>query len=111
MMAAVSLKHPGFHEEREWRLIHSPAQFPSPYVPSATEIIGGIPQVVHKVRFENQPTVDINGIELPQLLDRVIIGPSQYAGTIGQSLVRELGEIGVENAVGKVIVSGIPLRS
>jgi hypothetical protein len=111
MMATVSLKHPGFHEEREWRLVYFPTQSASSYISSATEVIAGIPQVVHKLSLENKPNEGITGIELPQLVDRVIIGPTQYASPIWQSLVRELTAVGVANAAEKVIASGIPLRS
>jgi hypothetical protein len=111
MMPVVSLKHPGFHEEKEWRLLHMPAQFQSEHVPESTEIIDGVPQVVRKILLKNKPEAQITGIELPQLIDRVIIGPTQYAVPIFHSLIKELAEAGVENAATKVVVSNIPLRS
>lgn len=111
MMATVSLKHPGFHEEREWRLIHNPAQFSSLHVLTDTKTIGGVPQIIHKVILENKPDEQITNISLSDLLDRVIIGPSQYSFTIWESLVKELGLAGVAEAHNKVFISGIPLRA
>lgn len=110
-MAVASLKHPGFREEQEWRLIHLPGLFPSCHMRASTEIVGGVPQLVHAIPLKNQPDAQISGIELPDLIDRIIIGPSQYAVPIYESLTKELTDAGVENAASKVVISGIPLRS
>lgn len=110
-MATVSLKHPAFREEREWRLIHLPFEQPSPHVKHATVTLGGMPQLVYKIRPENRPEENINGITLAELLDRIIIGPSQYAGPIYASLVEELTKAAVRDAAKKMIFSGIPLRT
>ena len=110
-MAAVSLKHPAFKEEQEWRLVHFPAEQPSPHVEHTTEIVGGISQLVYKVRMRNEPSADINGISFPELFDRIIIGPTQYAGPIYASLVEELGNAGVTDSAKKVFFSGVPLRT
>lgn len=44
--AVVCLKHDGFGEEREWRIIHSPARHSSEYISSLVEVGGGVPQRV-----------------------------------------------------------------
>ena len=111
VMAALSLKHPAFLEEREWRLIHLPFETPSPHIKSETATIGGIPQVVYKVSLENHAAEGITGITLPELLDRVIVGPTQYPGPIYTSLAKELSDAGVADAAGKIAFSGIPLRT
>lgn len=77
--AALSIKHPGFKEEREWRIIHIDDQpFQTiPYkgqpISSDIRVVDGIPQ---KVCF-----MHLNNI-LANLLDHVIIGPTQYAPAI-----------------------------
>jgi len=110
MMAVTSLKHPGFYEEEEWRLIYSPSKLSSPFVVRATETINGIPQVIHKIPLENKPIANINGVEIPQLIERIIIGPTPYGGSIRAAIVQALHDVGVANAESKVINSGIPLR-
>jgi hypothetical protein len=35
----VCLKHEGFHEEREWRIIYSPKRSPAPLITSSIEVI------------------------------------------------------------------------
>lgn len=111
MMAALSLKHPGFHEEREWRVIHSPMQFPSRFVPMTLETIGGIPQHVCKIPLQNIPEEGITGIAIPDLVDRVIIGPSVYPGPIAIAFVAALTQAGIPDAGSRVVISDIPLRT
>ena len=43
MVATVSLKHEGFHEEREWRLVYSPQLRPSEFLRGSTQTIDGVP--------------------------------------------------------------------
>jgi hypothetical protein len=45
----VCLKHEGFHEEREWRVVYNPKRMPSPLMTSNIETIDGIPQIVYKI--------------------------------------------------------------
>src|SRR3546814_9499030 len=54
----LTTKHPGFGEEEEWRIIHSPFMFSSAYVMPSIHTIGGIPQVVHKIELKNQPNLN-----------------------------------------------------
>ncbi|HET7176832.1 MAG TPA: DUF2971 domain-containing protein [Gammaproteobacteria bacterium] len=109
-LTAVTLKHQGFHEEREWRLCYFPMHSKSDHVLEETRTISGIPQVIHKVVFENKPAQLITKIELPELLDRVIIGPSQYALSTAQALSKALKEAKVENPDSKIFISDIPIR-
>ncbi len=48
------LKHEGFREEREWRILHAPNRNPSPLMERSSEIIGGIPQTVFKIPLEKK---------------------------------------------------------
>ena len=41
--AAVSVKHPSFLEEDEWRLLYSPDLEPSEHLQKSTEVINGVP--------------------------------------------------------------------
>lgn len=110
MTLVVSSKHPGFHEEREWRMVHSPLQNPSIFVPRSLEVIAGTPQLVHKLHLINKPELGINEIEIRDILDGIIIGPAQYPDSIREAFIYELNSQGVENPVSKVRISGIPVR-
>jgi Protein of unknown function (DUF2971) len=109
VMAVVSLKHPSFSEEREWRLLHLPAYF-TDKLESQTETNRGIPQVIYKFNFQNDLEKGISGTELNELVDSVIIGPSQFADAIHESLIAEMTSAGIEDAAHKVFFSNIPLR-
>lgn len=107
----VCTKHPGFLEEREWRVIYSPALQTSPRVRREIESIAGVPQPVAKIPLVDVPTEGLVGIEIPALIERVIIGPTQYPAVIWEAFVAELHAAGVPDAEKKVIVSDIPLRN
>lgn len=104
MTEVVCHKHEGFHEEIEWRAIYSPSRWPSKLIEPDTQVISGVPQVIFKIPLTDEFCLD-------HLLDRVIIGPTQYAIPISQAFVKELDKIGVTDPMKRVIVSGIPLRT
>ena len=109
-MAAVSLKHEGFSEEREWRLVYFPDLDPSPLILQSTETIDGTPQIICKIPLHDDPTHDVVGIEIPTLVDRVIIGPTTYPIVVHGAFVAALNAANVTDAVSRVVMSGIPLR-
>ena len=108
---AVCTKHPGFHEEREWRVVHCPKIFPSDVIEKGIETINGVPQTVYKIPLRNYPDDGLVGMEIPELVDRIIIGPTEYPVALQEAFVAQLEACGVEDAGSKVVVSGIPLRT
>jgi DUF2971 family protein len=54
----VCLKHEGFREEREWRLISLPGRRPSKYLEPSTEVVSGIPQTVYKLPLDATKSLD-----------------------------------------------------
>ncbi len=106
--AVLCTKHPGFHEEREWRVIASPVMHPTQHANFSVEVIRGTPQEVLRVDFKNHP--GLVGLALPELLDRIIIGPCQFPDIVRGAFYRLLEEAGVTEVKKKVIVSDIPLR-
>jgi hypothetical protein len=109
--AVVCLKHEGFHEEREWRIVHNPKRLPSPLMLSSIETIGGVPQIIYKIPISGGSPDELNQISLPNLLDRVIIGPTPYPWAMYEAFVAALTNAGVPDAGSKVFASGIPIRS
>jgi Protein of unknown function (DUF2971) len=108
--ATVCTKHPGFMEEREWRIIYSPAIEKSQIITENIETISGVPQRVCKLPLIDRPELGLTDLELPKLINRVIVGPCQFPGEVYEALVHVLTEAGVEDAATKVVVSDIPLR-
>ncbi len=107
----VSLKHEGFHEEREWRVVYSANRSPSSFVEASTEVVNGVPQVIHKLPLDMSISADLAAIDVATLLDRVIIGPSQYAWATREAFVAAFAAAGVKDAHLRVFISGIPVRT
>lgn len=108
--AALSTKHPGFAEEREWRVIYSPTLWKSDRIQCSVASVGGVPQRIYKIPLQNFPEDGFVGATLPELLDEIIIGPTENAFAIYDALVLKLEAAGVPKAWEKVRRSGIPLR-
>lgn len=109
--AVVCLKHEGFHEEREWRIVHNPKRTPSTLMLPSIEVISGVPQTVYKIPISGGPPDELDPVGINNLLDRIIIGPTQYPWAIYEAFVSALTNAGAPDAGNKVFVSGIPIRS
>ena len=104
-------KHPGFQEEKEWRVFHSPAiDGQSPWLEHATEVINGIPQQVIKIHLRDDDNLGVVGVAPATLVNRVIIGPCEHPIPIRQALCVALGEAEVPEPPSKLWISFIPLR-
>jgi hypothetical protein len=103
----------GFNEEREWRVFHSPSYEPEGKLIYEIQDIGGTPQPIQKVILKDDPDKGIVGIEIPELIDKVIIGPTQYPWMMQEAFAQLLFCAGIqplEAALRRVVVSHIPLR-
>ncbi len=103
-------KHPGFSEEREWRVVCSPAFERSDRLIEDIQIIRGTPQKIYKIPLKNVPEQGLLGAEVAEIVERVIVGPTQYPTSVKDAVVSLLESAGVQNAATKVFVSDIPLR-
>lgn len=111
-ITALSLKHKGFEEEREWRVLYNESLYGnchSEIVEEKIEVINGVPRIVKKLNFSK---IEYNNhkFNINELIDRIIIGPNSNAEKLREIFVRTLKENGVANADKKVICSEIPLR-
>jgi len=108
---ALCVKHPGFHEEREWRVVYNPEIISSKYITTDIESIDGVPQEVHKIALKNIPEENFNGATIPELIERIIIGPNDHQLVLGDTFIKLLEEAGCDNAAERIHYSGIPLRT
>lgn len=106
------LKHPGFREEKEWRIIFNPKMRDEGTIPYVTQSVGGAPQKIYTLEMKDihKEEDSLTGISPDALIKRVIIGPSQMQATVREAIVEALTEAGVTNAHERVVLSDIPLR-
>jgi len=110
LVNVTCVKHIGFHEEQEWRVVHCPELYPTNLIQSSTETIGGIPQIVCHLPLDKTVDPCLADLEFSTLFDRLIIGPSPYPITMIDAYAGALSQAGVPNARTKVFASGIPIR-
>lgn len=109
--SVLSTKHPGFREEREWRVLYSPLPNPSDKIPKEDVSINGTPQRIYKIPFVNYPDEGFTGATLPEALKRLIIGPVAAPYPTYQTFNDLLHEAGVADVGAKLAYSSIPLRT
>lgn len=107
--AVLCTKHPGFKEEREWRVIYSLNDVATK-LRREVQVVRGTPQIIYKLPFKDYPDEGLVGLEIPQLLERIIIGPTEHPLATYYAFVELLKTANVENAAAKVFTSAIPLR-
>ncbi|MBX5015977.1 DUF2971 domain-containing protein [Rhizobium lentis] len=100
-------KHPGFKEEREWRIFHTYGMDELKILKVTSESLGGVPQRILKLPLDGT----IEGLSVDQLVDKILIGPSQYQHVIGMALADELDRAGKRDAYQSIQYSPIPLRT
>jgi hypothetical protein len=112
LLAGVTcLKHEGFGEEREWRAIYSPNRSPSGFMESSTEVIAGVPQIVHKIPLDAAASPMLAELDIAAMFDRLIIGPSAYPQAMYEAFKIGLSAAGVADAGSKIVASLIPIRT
>ncbi|WP_294329953.1 DUF2971 domain-containing protein [uncultured Sphingomonas sp.] len=107
----LSTKHPGFAEEKEWRIIYRPPGPPAePDVPSKIVCVNGVVQSVFYLPMRDIPEKKLLKANLNEILDSIIIGPTPNPDVVVNAFVRMLRAAGMQDAERRVKFSGIPLR-
>ena len=106
----LSLKHPGFAEEREWRVFHSPRAAPNSVLKTQVHNLGGTPQIVkvlELIDFQDRGGPDIS---LKSLYAGTIVGPSDNQSLIAAAIEHELTNAGIPEDRPITTLSAIPFR-
>jgi hypothetical protein len=112
LVDVTCLKHEGFREEKEWRVVHCPQiDSASSLIKSSTETIGGVPQLVYKLPLDMVVDPILADLDILRIFDRLIIGPSPYPVVMADAFITALLTAGVVDAPQKVFASNIPIRA
>jgi len=108
---ALCTKHPGFSEEKEWRVFYSPMlEGNSDWIEPGVEIVNGVPQHLMKLHLKDDPDRGIIGVAQTTLLNRVIIGPCEYPIQVRAAIASAMTQVGIENPLQMMWMSLIPYR-
>lgn len=109
----ICTKHPSFKEELEWRLIFWEGWPSKGALKKETVGVNGVPQNIYKIPLERIPGPEGSepfDLSLPKILDRILIGPTDFPEVIRHALVQKLRERGFPDPSGAVELTNIPLR-
>lgn len=110
-LTVLATKHPGFAEEREWRVFHSAGiDQSSAWLTYEPEIIAGVPQPIVKLALRDDEEAGVRGVSPASLVDRVIIGPCESPLPIRAAMWQALEAAEVPDFKERVAMSFIPLR-
>lgn len=109
----LSIKHPGFAEEREWRIILSSfSEEDKQYIDkdileADVKTDFGHPEKIYKIDLKKFNFISNDS---PRLLKKIIIGPSENANIIKDAFIHLFNSKGINNAEDLIQISDIPLR-
>ncbi|WP_182417124.1 DUF2971 domain-containing protein [Bartonella sp. HY038] len=97
------VKHPGFHEENEWRLVNLSLQN------KKTIVKNGVPQIILDQPLNYLFPSQVAG-NLESSLDHIIIGPCDNPAIAKEAILAKANECGLKLDDNQIRISGIPLR-
>ena len=112
-VAVTCVKHEGFKEEREWRIVYHPGYLAGtgPLMESEVKCLSGVPQIIYKFPIDGRIAPELAGLDFSSMFDRLILGPSQYSWVLYDAFKRKLEEVGVADAGARIATSSITIRS
>ena len=104
---ATQNKHPSFKEEKEWRMSYVNQ---SGILTNLTpQVIKGVPQLIKECFLHKEQNGEIM-YDIPNLLEKVIIGPCEFPVNTYQAFYSLLTEMNVMDANHRIVSANIPLR-
>jgi hypothetical protein len=76
--------------------IHSPARHSGEHIKWKIEVVGGVPQRVYRIPLRSDPAAGLTGLSPDEMIDRIIIGPTQYPFATFDAFVSALDDAGVK---------------
>jgi hypothetical protein len=109
---ALTSKHDGFSEEREWRAMYMPDRDTTGIFRNRFGYWMGNKGAEPKLKFKIEPIPDFSppDLSLEKILSRIILGPTLSTPLARKSIERMLEILGHPTLKEKLVVSSIPLR-
>ena len=105
----VAVKHKGFSEELEWRLVYIDGVASSPILEPMSRSVRGAPERLFAIKMESRPDIGLTNIEPQNIVERLIIGPTQRSLGIRFAFEDLFKKKGIP--VSKIVASDIPIRT
>ncbi|MFM7343747.1 MAG: hypothetical protein ACKO1J_00080 [Tagaea sp.] len=67
--------------------------------------------MIYEMPIDKSVSPQLADIDLPNIFEKVIIGPTEYPTAVFEAFAAELANIGVPDPSGRIKVSNIPLRA
>ena len=107
--AVLSVKHPIFAEEREWRVFGTAENLD--LGKPAIRAVRGTMQPIYEIPLTDKPTTDKeNGYSINESLQEIIVGPTPQPTVTRTALETLLSDCGVQNATQKIRYTELPYR-
>jgi len=110
-IGALCLKHYGFREEKEWRIIYSPNLWQSSLMRHEIKVLNGVPQKVYELPLDKTLSPVLADLDISRIFDQLIIGPTDYPIAMYDAFKEELDKIGIQEIANRIKISGIPIRT
>lgn len=110
LLLPLSLKHPGFDEEREWRVFHFPYVAENSVLKKEVKTLGGVSQLVQILPLKDYSEIGAPDLSIPSIFLRTIIGPSEYQYLTARALDMLLSDAGIQQPNAVITLSSIPYR-
>ena len=106
----LSLKHPGFREEQEWRIFHTADHNKKTVVKTRVQSVGGVPQIVKVLPLEDYSSQGGPDISIQSIYAGAIVGPTDSQLLVAEAIDHLLREKGVDDPEMIATLSLIPFR-
>jgi hypothetical protein len=100
--AMLSVKHVGFSEEKEWRMIHHLSE-ESMHLKYRSEVVRGNAEVICEINLNSHPA-----LAPAAMIDKVIVGPCAFPASTAMAIRQAFHSVG--GTIPSVVTSDIPLR-
>lgn len=107
---SFAFKHPGFSEEKEWRIVYRPSEASQGRLRKVISSDGTINNSFYRLPLSPNNSASIHGVSIRNNLDHVLIGPTSNLENTKSEIKHVLTKTGFQNLESIIRSSNIPYR-